>query len=660
MVRFSSFKTSWHFETARWAWTLRLSLLSVLIGLLLWFAGLGTSPGFYGRMEADFLDGLTQWQVKRPHALQADHRITIIDIDEASLEAFGSWPWPRSLTAQLIEQTMHHYQAKALGLDIVFPDTTQPTHDRALQHALRTPGVVLAQAFDLNPMGEPPQSGYLAGGFPASNSHAPLPSVLATGYVANHSMLVHSLVKTKQPLCVGHITPSPSQDGVVRHIAPWVRYDDQVYPMLALSLMRCAKDAPKNGAAYGASQSVLYLEKFNQWRMVWPRSIASYMVVSAKDVLSRQIDTDLLKDRYVLVGSSALGIGDRVATPLAPWLPGVMVHAQILSFILDHRAAFESQDVASLSLGGDARWVAWLYTVVLGALICWTLFRSHLLGALLVAIGGSLVWLMVALALHQAYWFSAWILPWAMVFFWSVFYVPMEWGIVQAKHQIKIRRLGAYLAPTVLKRLLSEDRAANLTPKRATITVLFVDVANYTALSETLNPEVLTSLTQAILSELTQAVHAQAGTLDKYMGDAVMALWGAPLEQSDHADRAIACALDMQQRITQRNRDWQLQYGLVDAIAVRIGINTGEVVVGEMGSDIRRTYTAIGDAVNVAARLQEQAKIWQHPILLGQACAQAAQAHAVILLGPLTLRGKHHPEMIYSLAQFDRPLMVNE
>ena len=221
-----------------------------------------------------------------------------------------------------------------------------------------------------------------------------------------------------------------------------------------------------------------------------------------------------------------------------------------------------------------------------------------------------------------------------------------------------MRRLGAYLAPTVLKRLLSEDRYANLSPKRATISVLFVDVANYTALSETLSPEVLTALTQAILSELTQAVHEQAGTLDKYMGDAVMALWGAPLEQTDHADRAIACALDMQTRITRRNPEWQAQYGLREAIAVRIGINTGEVVVGEMGSDVRRTYTAIGDAVNVAARLQEQAKIWQHPILLGEVCAQAAQAHEVIFLSSLTLRGKHQAEMIYSLAQFDRPPMV--
>lgn len=659
MVSFSFLKTSWYFETTRWAWTLRLGVLSGLLAILVWLGGAWSVPGFYARIEADFLDGLTRWEVSRAAALQPENRITIIDIDESSLEAFGSWPWPRSLTAQLIRQTMEHYQAKALGVDIVFPDSTQAKDDRALQQALHLPGVVLAQAFDLNPIGEPPQTGYLAGGLSVAKSGQSLTGVKASGYVANQKSLVDAVQSSGGVKCVGHITPSSSQDGVVRHLAPWIRYEEQRYPMLATTLLRCARGGWVDGLTRMPNTQALYLEQ-EQWRVVWPKAITSYTVVSAKEVLSKQVDRALLQDRYVLLGSSALGIGDRVATPLAPWLPGVMVHAQALSFILDHPTALASQDGSLYpSLGGDARWVAWLFAGVLAVVIAWTLFRSNLVWAVMVAVLGSLLWLMMTVILHQSWWSTAWILPWAMVFLLSLFYVPMEWVIVQAKNQMNMRRLGAYLAPTVVKRLLSEGGASNLSPKRATITVLFVDVANYTALSETLSPETLSGLTQAILSELTQAVHDQAGTLDKYMGDAVMALWGAPLEQVDHADRAIACALDMQTRISKRNQEWQSQYGLSGEITVRIGINTGEVVVGEMGSAIRRTYTAIGDAVNIAARLQEQAKIWQHPILLGEACATASRAHAVIVLGPLTLRGKHHPEMIYSLAQFDRPPMAS-
>jgi len=656
---FSFLKTSWHFETTRWAWTLRLTVLSSLLAILVWLGGAWSVPGFYGRIESDFLDSLTRWEVSRSPALQTENRITIIDIDEASLEAFGSWPWPRSLTAQLILQTMEHYQAKALGLDIIFPDSTHAADDLALQKALHLPGVVLAQAFDLNPIGEPPQTGYLAGGQSVSQSTHMPSGVKASGYVANQKSLVEAVQSTDGVKCVGHITPSSSQDGVVRHLAPWIHYQEQRYPMLATTLLRCARGGWRDGSNQMPSTQAFYLEQ-EQWRVVWPKAITSYTVVSAKEVLTKQVDVSLLKDRYVLLGSSALGIGDRVATPLAPWLPGVMVHAQTLSFILDHPAAFASQDASMpTSLGGDARWVAWLFTMVLGVLICWTLFKSNLAWALMVALLGSLLWLMMAVLAHQSLWSTAWILPWTMVFFMSLLYVPMEWVIVQAKNQMNMRRLGAYLAPTVVKRLLSEGGASNLSPKRATITILFVDVANYTALSETLSPEILSGLTQAILSELTQAVHDQAGTLDKYMGDAVMALWGAPLEQVDHADRAIACALDMQVRITKRNQEWQSQYGLSEEITVRIGINTGEVVVGEMGSAIRRTYTAIGNSVNIAARLQEQAKIWQHPVLLGEACARASVAYEVILLGPLTLRGKHHPEMIYSLAQFGRPQMAS-
>jgi adenylate cyclase len=651
----SFFKTSWHFETARWAWGLRMTLLSLIAGLLFLFSGGWSSFGFYSRLEADFLDSLTRWQIERPAAQTPEKRITIIDIDEASLEAFGSWPWPRTLTAQLIEQSVRYYQVKALGLDIVFPDITRSLDDQALQRALHLPGVVLAQAFDLNPIGTPPQAGHLAAGRHLNEPGFAVPSVLSYGYVANHPDLVTSL--SKSSVCVGHITPTPSQDGVVRHIAPWVRYQDQIYPMLAVSMLLCSGQASDHYPEYRVSTQALYLEKLNQWRLVWPKSISSFTVVSAKDVLSRQIDPSMLKGRYVLIGSSALGIGDRVATPLAPWLPGVMVHAQILSFMLNHEESFIHTTTSSKAirvLGGDAWYLGVLYAITLAMLITWILFHSHLVAAIAVAVGGSILWLVLAIVLFQSYWHTTWILPWVTVFLLSLLYIPMEWLIAQDRHRSSLRRLGVYLAPTVLKRMLSEGLGADLKPKRANITVLFVDVENYTALSETLSPETLTLLTQAILSELTDAVHDQAGTLDKYMGDAVMAFWGAPLEQADHADRAIACALNMQTRIMHHRHEWQDRYGLKDMITVRIGINTGDVVVGEMGSAIRRTYTAIGDAVNVAARLQEQAKLWQHPILLGEACARASQAYQVIQLGSLTFRGKQKPEMIYSLPQFDR------
>jgi adenylate cyclase len=242
-----------------------------------------------------------------------------------------------------------------------------------------------------------------------------------------------------------------------------------------------------------------------------------------------------------------------------------------------------------------------------------------------------------------------------MVLSWLLVYVPTEWWIAQQDHQEKMRRLGIYLAPSVLPRVLAENYQDLLQPQRREVTILFADVANYTALSETLQPEVLSQLTQAILSELTAAIHEQQGTLDKYMGDAVMALWGAPLPDEHHADRAITAALQMLERVSACQAAWQSSFGLDTSIQVRIGINTGEVVVGEMGSAMRKTYTAIGDAVNISARLQEQAKVWQHPILLGEATARASHQHQLTSLGSMTLRGKHQAETIYSPTHLGLP-----
>jgi len=616
---------------------------------MLWLGSEQSLPDAYWRMHDDVSDELVRQKLQKAPAQQVENRITIIDIDEASLEIFGSWPWPRSLTAQLIERIGQH-QPQVIALDIVFPDMTQTKEDRLLSAALVKYPVVLAQAFDLNPMSTPPQAGFLTGGMNWSGEH-----VLAHGFIANHADLVKAVSQRSTARCVGHITPSPSADGVVRHIAPWIKYQDTTYPMLAWAMLDCAKTSLVSSSEWRDRQSSLHLLR-GQWRFPWVRTLDAYTVVSTKDILSGQVGSDLLSQRYVLIGSSALGIGDRVASPVAPWLPGVMVHAQILTHFLDQQ---EYDGEPSTLQGGHTRALALFYSMITLLMISFFLYRQNMAWSLGAALGTSLVWWWGIEGLNDAGWSTNYLLPWVMVLLWLFVYVPTEWWIAQEDHQEKLRRLGAYLAPSVLPRLLAEDYEDLLKPQRREITILFADVANYTAISEKLTPEALSQLTQAILSELTEAVHEQQGTLDKYMGDAVMAFWGAPLKDNLHADRAIACALGMQARILQSQLLWQKKFGLLEPIQIRVGVNTGEVVVGEMGSTMRKTYTAIGDAVNIAARLQEQAKIWQHPILLGEATSQASHQHQLISLGSMTLRGKYQTQIIYSLHELGLPKGLN-
>lgn len=638
-----SFKMTW--SITRRAWLFRATVTSLLLLTLCWLASEQWLPQAYWRAQDDVGDGLARQTLRSVAAQAPESRITIIDIDETSLEVFGSWPWPRSLTAQLIQGVAKH-NPKVIGLDIVFPDVTRPVEDRALARVFATSPVVLAQAFDLNPISEPPKAGQIAGGMALTGDAVP-----AHGYIGNHPVFVEA-VTHHQSACVGHITPSPSADGVVRHIAPWIGYEQQQYPMLALAMMACATSNSSQQPSF-INKPLISHGQAGQWRFPWVKAIESYTVISAKDVLSGQVDQALLRGRYVIIGSSALGIGDRVASPIAPWLPGVMAHAQILTVLLDHVP--DGGLVSVPAIGGHTALLAFVYSLLLLCVLSVILYRHNLLGALLAAILGVVLWWGLIQYAHSLYWTTNWLLPWVMVLLWGMLYVPTEWLIAQYQHQEKVRRLGAYLAPSVVPQVLAENYQDLLKPQRRVVTILFVDVANYTSLAETLPPELLSRLTQAILSELTLAVHDQVGTLDKYMGDAVMALWGAPLKEPLHADRAIACALDMQARIVQKNAEWQRDFGLEQAIHIRVGINTGEVVVGEMGSAMRKTYTAVGDAVNIAARLQEQAKVWQHPILLGEATAAACTQHQLLSLGSLTLRGKHHVQMIYSLAHLGMP-----
>lgn len=636
-----------------WRWGAGFLLL-VCLSLISWK---DLKPAAYDRLEADYLDSLAQAQVAQSAGYTLEKRIAIIDIDEASLDALGPWPWPRHLTAQLIRQAKERYHPLAIGVDIVFPDTYGLQQETSLRQALALPGVVLAQAFDVNPLGDPPQAAALSGGLRVSEAKL-APGVLAqllqaSGHVGNApQILEHLPLGPGGVSCVGHITPQPAKDGVIRHIAPVIRYQQELYPMLTLAMLRCA------GQGLGSYR--LFLNAQGVWQIPWTKSLASYTVISAKDLLTQQLDPNLLEGRYLLIGSSALGIGDRVATPLGPVVPGVMVHAQILSHLLDQAPqSFDTSmalPVDSLAQSGsDHTWLAWLYSVLLAFGIAYLLWRLNLFWALVWTVFTSLLWLVITWQLYAQQVHTSWILPWVTVLLVMFFYVPLEWTLAQARNRVLMRRLGVYLAPDVLKRLLAEGGSANLHPSRRTITVLFVDIANFTALSEVLKPEILGELTQAVLSELTESIHAHSGTLDKYMGDAVMAIWGAPLEQLDQADLALECALDMQARVAQRAALWAQQYGLTDPISVHVGINTGEVVVGEMGSVLRRTYTAIGDAVNIAARLQEQAKIWAHPILVGEASAHAMTRHQLMRITALVLRGKHHPEAIYSLSELGHP-----
>jgi len=642
---------------------IRLTILAFTT-LVAWLLASGVwSPEFYQRLNF----GLDDWRQSETLAAAPDPRIALIDIDERSIAAIGPWPWPRAVMARLTQNLFSQYHTQAVGLDILFPEAGAPDDDRTLLDVAHHYPLVFAQTFDLSSDALASHAGHANGALPASQTPSTASKApLADGFIGNFFDDPH--------VCVGHVTPHIDSDGVVRSIPPLIRYAGATYPMLAWQILHCHTGGPSAAPAFAAAASAassaaprwsssaiqatapspalsitdLPIDQHGLMHIPFKRSLKMFDVVPAVEVLAGNAPPALLKNRYVLVGSSAIGLTDHIASPIDPWLPAVIVHAELLTDILDAQAK-----------QGYTRPTAWLPILWTGAsIIAFALLlrlqrASVALPALIAATG---LWLALALSTHLVP-VDMTALPLVTALIFLLLQAPLEWISSQAEIRMFERRFSRYLPPTVLREIIRHHGLTAFKPERRQITVLFVDIEDYTRLAEQMPPERLVAMTEVILTRLTRCVYDTVGTLDKYMGDALMAFWGAPLEQQDHADRALDCARAMLHELADLNRNAETLFD-GRTIRVRIGINSGSAVVGELGSTSRQSYTAIGDAINVASRLQEYAKIVKTDLLIGQEAARLAIHHKLRAFGYVTLRGRVAPELLYVLDESETDAVV--
>jgi adenylate cyclase len=600
---------------------IRLAIFG-LVSLTAWLLATGTwSPEPYRRLGF----ALDDWRQSQMLTATPDARIALVDIDERSLDAVGPWPWPRAVMAQVAQNLFKQYHAKAVGLDIMFPEAGTPDGDRALLAVAHRYPLVFGEAFDLSTDAPAPHAGHVGGALPPpiTASHAPV----ADGFIGNFF---------KSPdVCVGHVTPYTDVDGVVRSIAPLIRYANSTYPMLVWQLLDCRVAGPSRLPSIAS----LPVDARGLMHISFRRPMQTFDVVPAIEVLAGTAPAALLTGRYVLVGSSALGLTDHVAAPIDPWMPAVIVHAELLTELLDVEAQH-----------GFTTPVAWLPVLwTAGAIVSFALlFRLQRASvALPTLIATTALWLVLIISIRAVPSHLA-ALPLVPTSVFLLVQAPFEWISSQASIRSFERRFSRYLPPTVLREIVRRRGLSAFKPERRQISVLFVDIEGYTQIAEQVSPERLVAMTEVILTRLTRCVYDTEGTLDKYMGDALMAFWGAPLEQEDHADRALDCARAMLHELDALNRSAE---PLFDnrPIRVRIGVNSGNAVVGELGSTLRQSYTAIGDAINVAARLQEYAKVAGTDLLVGQETAHRSTRHRLREFTRATLRGRIAPELLYVL-----------
>ena len=646
-----------------------IGLLIVLLMLLHVSGVLPLSP--VTKLELWSYD--TRLNMTMPNSL--DERIVIVDIDEKSLKQQGHWPWSRNKLAHLVDRLFDDYQVRVLGMDAVFaePDLSsglqgmqamQREHfsqdqglraaieklspsldyDQLFANSLKNRKVVLAYVFL--------QEGEAkVGALPAPVLSAayfkeqPVSLMQASGYTANLANL------QAQAYAAGHFNASPDQDGVSRRLPMLVQYHDQVYEAFSSAVARAANEAAgdrstKPALAMDADAEQLRIGKNripvnDDMAALIPYRGAqgSFRYVSATDVMSNTVDKTILKNKIVLLGTTAAGLMDLRATPMQNVYPGVEVHANMVAGILDGNI---KQNPAY------TQGIEFILLLLVGCLLAFslpnlspssaTLLTAVCLGLLL----GSnwLAWEAGNVALPLA----------ALLVTISTLYLfNMAYGFFfesRLKRQLG-RLFGLYIPPELVDEMAQNPNSYSLASQSRHMTVLFTDVRDFTSIAEGMAPEQLSLLMNRFLSPMTQAIHQHRGTIDKYMGDAIMAFWGAPVADNQHATHAVQAALAMTDSLARLQDEFAAQGW--PAIRIGIGLNSGDMVVGNMGSSFRMAYTVLGDAVNLGSRLEALTKYYAVSIIVSEDTKVLAPDFVYRELDRVRVKGREKPLAIYEV-----------
>jgi adenylate cyclase len=610
------------------------------------------------------------FQVIQPRIAQ-ERPVVIVDIDEKSLQKLGQWPWPRTRVADLVTH-LTKLGALVVAFDVVFaePDRLSPqlaadvfphldeemraklrklpSNDRILADAIRKSKVVMGET------GLPTV-------VPISNTQTLPLGVASLGgdpkpFLFSFPGLLRNIPVLEEAAAGrGLFSIRSERDGIVRRVPMVMLAQGNVMPSLTLDMLRVLTGAStiliKSDAAGIRSVAVPGLEiptdrNGQLWVNFAPSDKARY--ISAVDVIEGRATSEQISRRLILVGTSAAGLLDLKTTPVDPTMPGVEIHAQILENILSK---------ATLSAPSYALVLELCAALLMGIAIIW--LAPTLSPALLLGFGGSVVAILLGtswylysnekLLIDSTY-------PLLSSLFIYLTLVFTNYISEQAQRRRIRSAFSQYLSPTLVEQLAQSPEKLVLGGEQREMTIMFSDVRGFTTISEIYkdDPQGLTSLMNGFLTPLTNAIIDCKGTIDKYMGDAIMAFWNAPLDDPSHELNACEAALDMLERLNKFNRDREQAANGNTAIhipiQIGIGINTGPCVVGNMGSDLRFDYSVLGDSVNLASRLEGQCKSYGLPIIIGSRTAHVAKERfAIVELDFIAVKGKREPEVVYSI-----------
>ena len=605
---------------------------------------------------------------------KVDKQVVIVDIDEKSLNELGQWPWNRNIMARISDVLFDYYHIKAIGYDIVFAEEDidegakmleemadgvlgdnpefiteynrvipSLRHDQLFAEALKKRKTVMGFVMDTDT---------IKGTLPPAITRLDkktldrLPLAKPEGYTANLELLQNSAFS-------GGFFDNPllDDDGVFRRVPLLQAYDGYLHESLALALTRVALGSPPIEMVVETNEDGrdLFLEWVTTGEIAIPVDHHSGVLVPyigkqksfeylpATDVLNKRIAKEKLEGKITLFGASAPGLLDLRTTPLEPTFPGVEVHANIIQGILDGRI---------LHAPGYTQGFEFILIALIGIILTFALpMLSALYSTLVIVLS-----IIILIASNFYAWTSAQlVLPIAapVLLVILLFALQMTYGFfVESRGKRQLAHLfGQYVPPELVDEMSAKMDDINLDGEMRDMSVLFSDVRGFTTISESLEPKELTSYINAFLTPITKVIHDNRGTIDKYMGDAVMAFWGAPLEDKQHALHALNAAIAIVERMKSLREEFTEKQW--PQIYVGVGVNTGIMNVGNKGSEFRVDYTILGDAVNLGSRLEGLTKVYDVDIITSEFTKHEVPEYEYRELDRVRVKGKEKPVTIY-------------
>jgi adenylate cyclase len=598
--------------------------------------------------------------------------VVIVDIDEKSLAKFGQWPWPRTRIADMVAN-LTKLGAVVIGFDIIFsePDRLNPevaadtfrnldeetrvrlrslpSNDQIFADAMRHSRVVLGET------GLPQVVSELDNTLPVTGlamlGEDPLRFIYKFPGLQRNTPVLEKAAGGR-----GLLTINPERDGIIRRVPMIMQPQGTTMPSLSFEMLRVVtgtdtifiKSDVAGIKSLGVKGFQIPTDLNGQLWVHFARRDPS-IYISAADLFEGTVPPERIQGKLVLVGTSAAGLNDIKTTPVDPATPGVEIHAQVLESALTR---------AVLSQPNYATAAELCAALVLGIFVI--AFAPALGPIALVAVGA-----LFATALVGTSWyfytqhrllidFTYPLLSTTTIYLTLIF---TSFVREQAQRRQIRSAFGQYLSPALVEQLAQSPEKLVLGGEEREMTIMFSDVRGFTTISESYksDPQGLTTLMNRFLTPLTNAILARKGTIDKYMGDAIMAFWNAPLDDKEHQLNACEAAVDMLERIDVLNAQRELEAKERDQafipLNVGVGLNTGVCVVGNMGSDLRFDYSVLGDSVNLASRLEGQSKEYGFPIIVGSRTALAVKdKFAILELDFIMVKGKSEPEVIYAIA----------